>query len=43
LPWNRSSPAQAKRAGEQYGIEVVGHDVAGIADYLYNAALRLSP
>jgi hypothetical protein len=33
----------ARRAGEQYGIEVVGRDVAGIADYLYNAALRLSP
>ena len=33
----------ARRAGEQHGIEVVGHDVSGIADYLYNAALRLSP
>jgi hypothetical protein len=33
----------ARRAGEQYGIEVVGRDVTGIADYLYNAALRLSP
>lgn len=33
----------ARRAGEQHGIEVVGRDVASIADYLYNAALRLSP
>ena len=33
----------ARRAGEQYGIEVIGRDVDGIADYLYNAALRLSP
>jgi len=33
----------ARRAGEQYGIEVVGRDVNGIADYLYGAALRLSP
>lgn len=33
----------ARRAGEQHGIEVVGRDVAGIADYLYSAALRLSP
>lgn len=32
-----------RRAGEQHGIEVVGRDVAGIADYLYSAALRLSP
>ena len=33
----------ARRAGEQYGIEVVGRDVAGAADYLYSTALRLSP
>lgn len=33
----------ARRAGEQHGIEVIGRDVAGTADYLYNAALRLSP
>jgi hypothetical protein len=33
----------ARRAGEQYGIEVIGRDVGGIADYLYSAALRLSP
>lgn len=33
----------ARRAGEQYGIQVVGRNVAGIASYLYSAALRLSP
>ncbi|MDP9478345.1 MAG: replication-relaxation family protein [Actinomycetota bacterium] len=33
----------ARRAGEQLGMEVVARDVAGIADYLYSAALRLSP
>jgi hypothetical protein len=33
----------ARRAGEQHGIEVGGRDVAGVANYLYNAALRLSP
>jgi hypothetical protein len=33
---------QAERAGEQYGIRVVGGDVARIADYLENSAARLS-
>ena len=33
---------RAERAGRQYGIRVVGGDVAGIADYLYSSALRLS-
>lgn len=33
---------RAERVGKQYGIRVVGRDVAGIANYLYNSALRLS-
>ncbi len=33
---------QAERAGEQYGIRVVGGDVQAIADYLYSSAVRLS-
>lgn len=33
---------QAERAGEQYGIRVVGGDVQIIANYLYSSAVRLS-
>lgn len=34
--------AEARRAGEQYGIRVVACDVQGVADYLYSQASRLS-
>jgi hypothetical protein len=34
--------AQARRAGDQYGIRVVAGGVDAIADYLYSQALRLS-
>lgn len=33
---------QAKRAGEQYGIRVVGGDIATIGKYLHSSAARLS-
>ncbi len=33
---------QAERAGEEYGIRVIGGDVARVADYLYTSAVRLS-
>ncbi len=33
---------QAERAGEEYGMRVIGGDVARIADYLYTSAVRLS-
>ncbi len=32
----------AERAGRKYGLRVVGKHVEGIADYLYNSAVRLS-
>jgi hypothetical protein len=32
----------AERAGGEYDLRVVGKDVEGIADYLYNSAVRLS-
>jgi hypothetical protein len=39
---NEAVAAEAERAGKQYGIRVIGGDVAHVADYLYNNAVRLS-